>query len=476
MQNSKLYSILQNFDKYEQNRCRKYLQSPYFNANQTLVDLYDLLIEDVNGKRKKRTFEKEDIWKELGLGDKYDDVRFRKFCSDLLKLIESFIAQEEFGSDKLQETIFLLKALGKKNVPKLQNSTLRTARNQSDQSLYRDTSFYLNQYMIERNFYELLDFETRRGDKSNVEDISNNLDLFYFTEKLRMTCETLSRKNLKLHDYELSFFKEVIELIESHPSLLNQSPAMAVYYQIFLILNNPEKEEFYYELKTLLETHAKFFPPKIAVEELYTSAQNYCVKRINLGDHRFLAELFDLFKLLIENGLVIAEGQISPWYFRNIIVVALRLGHYEWAEDFINTYNEYLPSLLRENSVSFNLAQIYFYQKNYERVIEQLRNVEYDDFSYNLVSKSILIATYYETDEIEPLYSLLDSFQTYLNRQKDITISRKKSYLSLIRYTRRLSRVIPTDNKGIEKLRMDIENDKETASKAWLLEKIAELE
>lgn len=476
MQNSKLYSILEKFNKYEQNRCRRYLQSPYFNVNQTLVDLYDLLIDEINGKRKKQAMEKEVIWKDLKIKGSFDDVRFRKFFSDLLKLTESYIAQEEFGADKLQETIFLLKAIGKKNAPKLQNSTLRTARLQSDQSLYRDTNFYLNQYMIERNFYELLDFETRRGDKSNVEDISNNLDLFYFSEKLRMTCEILSRKKLKLHDYELSFSKEIIELVETKSDVIQKSPAIALYYQIFLLLTDPENEDNYFKLKDLLDRYAKFFPPKIAIEELYNSAQNYCVNKINLGKQEFLSELFDLFKSLIKSNLIIVDGQITPWYFRNIIVVALRLGNYDWSEDFINSYSQYLPDSLRDNSVSFNLAQIYFYQKKYEKVIEQLRNVEYDDFSYNLVSKSILIATYYETDEIEPLYSLLDSFQTYLNRQKDIPISRKKSYLSLIRYTRRLSKILPNDTKGIEKLKLDIENDKETASKAWLLEKIAELE
>lgn len=476
MQNSKLYSILQNFDKYEQNRCRKYLQSPYFNVNKTLVDLYDFLIDGINGKRKNQLMEKEAIWKDLDIEGKYDDVRFRKFFSDLLKLIESFIAQEEFGIDKLQETIFLLKALGKKNAPKLQNSTLRTARNQSEQSQYKDSSFYLNQYMIERNFYELLDFETRRGDKSNIEDISFNLDLFYFSEKLRMICEMLSRKKLKLHDYELSFSKEIIELIETNNNMLGQSPAIDLYYQIFLMLTDPENEENYYKLKDLLDKYAKLFPPKIAIEELYNSAQNYCVNKINIGKQEFLSELFDLFKSLIKSNLIVVDGQITPWYFRNIIVVALRLGHYDWAEDFINSHNKYLPDSLRENSISFNLAQIYFYQKKYAKVIEQLQNVEYEDVGYNLNSKAMLIATYYETDETEPLYSLFESFRTYLNRHKNIPDNRRANFKNLIKFTKALLNLNPKDETIVNKLKEEITASKNVASKEWLLEKIAELE
>jgi len=476
MQNSKLYSILQNFDKYEQNRCRKYLQSPYFNVNKTLVDLYDFLMDDINGKRKKQLMEKEAIWKNLNIEGTFDDVRFRKFFSDLLKLIESFIAQEEFSVDKLQETIFLLKALGKKSAPKLQNSTLRAARNQSEQSLYKDSSFYLNQYMIERNFYQLLDFETRRGDKSNIEDISNNLDLFYFSEKLRMICEMLSRKKLNLHDYELSFSKEIIELIENNDNVLGRSPAIDLYYQIFLMLADPENEDNYYKLKDLLDKYAKLFPPKIAIEELYNSAQNYCVNKINLGKQEFLSELFDLFKSLIKSNLIVVDGQITPWYFRNIIVVALRLGHYDWAEDFINSYSKFLPDSLRDNSISFNLAQIYFYQKKYGKVIEQLRNVEYEDVTYNLNSKAMLIATYYETDETEPLYSLFESFRTYLNRHKNIPDNRRKNFKNLIKFTKALLNLNMRDEAMVSKLREEITASKNVASKEWLLEKIAELE
>ena len=79
---------------------------------------------------------------------------------------------------------------------------------------------------------------------------------------------------------------------------------------------------------------------------------------------------------------------------------------------------EKLPVEFRENAVSFNLAQLYFYQKNMTRLFNFFKLLKFEDFTYNLVSKSMLIATYYETEEMEPLFSLFESFRVYLNRHK----------------------------------------------------------
>ena len=180
---------------------------------------------------------------------------------------------------------------------------------------------------------------------------------------------------------------------------------------------------------------------------------------------------------MINKGIIFAEGELSPWYFKNIVVVALRLGRYDWTENFIKDYSHKLPESFRSNAITYNLAQVYFHQKQHGKVIEQLRNVEYEDVAYNLGSKAMLISTYYETDEVEPLYSLLESFRAYLNRHKhDIPQNRRQNYINLIRFTKKLLRILPGDNKSIDKLKTEISATKNITGASWLKEKIAELE
>ena len=473
MRNTKLYSILSQLTKYEQNRFRKYLQSPYFNANQSLVELFEIINDDINSTRTEE-LSKETAWRILKPGARYDDVRFRKFVSDLLKLAEGFLAQQLYESNPVHQATFLISAVGNKKLDKLYNNTMKTARRLSEKFPYRSADYFFHQYHIEKNYFNLIDFETKRDVKSNIEEIAQYLDHFYFSEKLRFYCSSFSRKRLSSHDYNFRFIDEMIEHIESDD--YDQIPSIAVYYQIYKLNTEPENEENYFKFKALLDKYALLFPAKEARDDLYTHATNYCVRKINIGNQKFLKELFILNKELVEREIIFVDGKLSPWYFRNVVVVALRLGEYAWAEEFVLNYNEYLPLASRKNAVTYNLAQVYFYQKKYEKVIVLLQEVEFEDLAYNLNSKAMLIATYYEQDEIEPLYSLFDSFRVYLNRNKDIHESRRIPYKNLIKFTKKLTKIRPGEQPKLKKLKEEVDNTKNIASIGWLKEKIVELD
>ena len=472
MHNSKLYSILEHFDKYEQNRCRKYIQSPYFNKNETLSELFDIMIDHINSG-KKTEITKEKIWCKISDGQPYNDVRFRKHFSDLLKLIEGFLAQQIFEESPLHQATYLIEAVGKKKIDKLYNSTMKSARHLSNKNEYRASSYYYYQYQIEKNFYDLTETETKRTDRTNVEEIANYLDIFFLSEKLRIYCTVLNRQHLVSDEYKLLFLDEILSHIKKYD--YENIPPIAIYYQIYLTTVDKENIDHYYKLKSLLEEHSLKFPQQEALR-IYLSAINYCIRKINNGNLKFLEELFQVYNELIQKEIIFINNELSPWTFKNIVVLALRLGKYDWTEHFIFNYNQKIPDAFRENAVTFNLAQLYFYQKAYDKVIEQLRNVEYEDVSYNLVSKSMLIATYYETEEHEPLHSLFESFRVYLNRHSNIPETKRKNYKNLIKFTKKLTKIMPGDQKAIQKIKEEVAASKNIASMNWLKEKIAELE
>lgn len=474
MKSSKLYSILEYFDKYEQNRLRKFIFSPYFNKNQAIVGLFDLLVAHIN-QQISGELEKKDIWKEVHGESPFDDVLFRKNCSDLLKLIESFLAQQEYESNPIYKANFLIKAVGDRKMSKLFNSSIRTARRLSDQQLYRTTNFYLGQYQLERNFYDLKELGHDRTAKKNVEAILNNLDRFYLAEKLRYSCTALSQQELVSLEYKLLFIDEILEHINKYK--YEDVPPIAIYYQIYLTNTEAEDTSHYFKLMSLLEEFGDLFPREEA-EFIYGFALNYCIRTVNKGNQAFLEEYFSVFVILLEKELIINDGELSPWHFRNINTAALRLGKTVWAENFIKQYQKYLPEAMRDNAVSFNLAQVYMYQKEFNKVIRTLQTVDYDDFTYNLNSKVMLLSSYYEMDDIEPLYSLMESFRTYLNRHKDFSASRRVLYTNLIKFTKQLTKIMPGDKKAIDKLRAEVAKaeEKGIASITWLKEKIAEIE
>lgn len=471
MQNSKLYSVLSQFDKVEQNRFRKYIESPYFNRSEELIQLFELLTSEINGEN--HCLEKESLWEAIEPEKEYDDVRFRKYCSDLLKLVEGFLAQQLFDEDQVAQKNFLLEAVGKKQLNVLFKSTMRSANHFLNKFEFRNASYYYSKYEIEKNYSNMTKLDLQRSSKSNIEEIVRNLDIFYIAEKLRLYYKMTARKSVASYDYNFLFLDQIVENIEDYD--LKSIPAIAISYQMYLVNKHSEETSHYFKLKDLLAKHSLSFPQEEALD-LYYSAINYCIDRINEGDQIFLNELFELYQDLINKEIIFTDGELSPWTFRNIVVIALRLGNFSWAENFIKKYNNKIPEGYRENAVSFNLATLYFYKGEYSKVIQLLQTVEYEDPSYNLNSKAMLIATYYETDEIDPLYSLFESFRVYLNRNKSMPESKKRRYKRLIRFTKKLTKIIPGDQKALNKLKSELAQTKDVVSISWLKEKIAELE
>ncbi len=494
MQNSKLYSILERFDKYEQNRLKKFLTSPYFNRNEALVLLFELLVGHINSKPQgskvqgdksqkdkpqnnasDADLDKTALWGKIYPGESYDDVLFRKNCSDLLKLIEDYLAQQVYEENSVNQATFLIEAVSNKKLEKLYNTTIKSARRLAEQQSFKSVSYYHSQYMVERNYFFLLDKEHDRTNKKNEEEMLSNLDKFFMAEKLRFACYTLSQKNLVSHEYNLLFVDEIVEIVKK--TGFEDTPPISVYYQIYLTYIDSEETDHYFKLRELMDKYGDVFPRNEA-EFIYEAALNYCMKKINRGLQIFMEEYLNITEVLLQKGYLLINNELSPWHFRNIVGVSLRLGKFDWTESFINSYQKFLPFNMRENAVSFNLAMLYFYQKRHNKVKELLQTVEYEDFSYNLNSKAMLLSSYYEMDEIEPLYSLMDSFRTYLNRHKDFSTSRRVLYTNLIKFTKQLTKIIPGDKKALEKLKKEVEEaePKGIASITWLKEKIAELE
>jgi hypothetical protein len=472
MQNLKIYVVLRQFSKIEQNRFRKFLCSPYFNANQDLIDLFDYLLEDMNGEEDKEV-PKEAIWKKLNPHKAYDDVRMRKYFSDLLKLLEAYVAQEAFQENPLHQATYLMDAVIQRKLNKLYNNTLKSARRLSDKQKYRPANYYYHQYQIEKNYYRLNRSLGKRDIETNVEEIANNLDRFYLAEKLKYYCDVLSQQYAVSFEYEILFLEEIIGHIKKYG--YEEVPPIAVYFQIYLAYTEGDNEAQYFKLKDLLEKHGLEFPKEEA-QEIYTFAINYCTRKINKGNQAFLREYFDLYKDLLKKDILIVDGEMEPGLFRNIVVVGLRLGEMVWTEQFIHDYQPYLPEAQRENTVSFNLSQLYFYKRDYDKVIETLRHVEYEDAITNLNAKTLLLTTYYEIDEVEPLYSLMESFRAYLNRHKNISSRRRKSFLQLIRFVKKLTKTMPGDKERLGKIREELKNARGVASSQWIAEKIGELE
>ncbi|MBK7008468.1 MAG: hypothetical protein IPH36_07485 [Saprospiraceae bacterium] len=478
MKDRKITKALEKLTVYELNSFRKFLLSPYFNQNEAFVVFFDMLNEAKRTGKDPGQIESRDVWARIyGAESPYNDVKFRKLSSDFFALFEEFITQKELDNDGSEKLRLLMKAYTNRNLSDLFGSLIHHIEYNKKLHQNKNAEHYLNMYNIERAIMDINFHDNTIGRKVemdkvlNVEEMSYNLDVFFIAEKLRSYCTLLSWNQTFKLNKKIIGIDVILKLAQS--PFFKDYPPIAIYYLISVIKSHEGNTEDYYKLKDLLIANLHHFDKKEG-KDLLDLVIGYCIGLANKNLPEFGGEALAWYKIGLERDIIIRDEHISPTTFRNIVLYALREGEYEWTEIFIQEYAKFLDPTVRESNVNFSLARVEWYNKNYKRVIQLLAYTDYKEVFQALLSRTLLLLSYYELNETESLESLFSSFKLYLDREKTLTKQRKEQYYSLIKFTRALTKIQSSNKVKLSKLKMEIEKKEAIVNKNWLLDKTDE--
>lgn len=470
MRSTKFYQIFSELSITDINRFEKFIHSPYFNVNQAinqLTEIFKNLVKEPTVDPDKST-----VWKSIFGTEEYNDQKFRKLLSDLLKLLQHFFIVEELEEKRILKAQLLMQAGNKRKIKKLKTTVMNEAELALKWNANKSSDLYLFKYQIEKNAFYLKEGDYDVSNK-DIETISENLDKFYFSEKLKYYCDVLGREYLGKIEYRFEFIDEILEHLKNHD--FREDLVVQIYYLVFQMLTNPELTENYYDLKEIIFENFLSFEG-IDQQELFVSLLNYCIRQINVGNLDFQQEMVNIYDFIFKKGIILNENYITPSKFLNIITTSLRSGNYNFAETFIKEYNHLIPVSQRKEIVSFSLAQIYFYNKKYNDVIDQLRHLDYKDVFIGRRARVLLLATYFELGQVDAFLSLAESIRVFIGRsRKKVTKSILDPYLNLINISKKIILMQHGDEKvGIKILKEIDKNSKNIISEQWLRDKLAE--
>ena len=208
---------------------------------------------------------------------------------------------------------------------------------------------------------------------------------------------------------------------------------------------------------------------------MFVFAQNFCIKRINKGEIGSLEEIFRLYKAIVEKGLIFEGNYVSQPDFKNIVTTGLRLGEVEWVSQFIEEYTPQLNPEFSENASTYSMAWVHFTRKEYDKALRMLLRVEFNDVYYHLDSKSLLMKVYYEMNEFDSFFSLVDAFKIYLRRNRFISDFQRETYHNFILLINKLMKIKAGRHPMSPALLNEIESTKPAADLVWLKAKGNEL-
>lgn len=475
MHNTSLVGLLRTLSTRERTRFGHYVSSPFLNRHEKVVALYDWL----NGLAPG--FEAEEMsraaaWAALFPGEPYNNARLDNFISDLLQLLYGFLAYLQYERQPVAEKRLLLNELLERDADKHAARNARRARQLLRRQAGRSYEFFLEQALLEEqlDLYELN--RRQRHFTAHLQRESDALDRYYWCNKLRIACDMASRNAVINAGYTCRFLEEVRRIYQGSAAL-QEEPALNLYFQALRMLEQPQEAEHYYSFKSqLLEN-----PEVVTADELrtlYHYALNHCIRQINSGSGSYYAEVFQLYELMLERELLFVHGQLSEWSFKNIVTTAIRTRAFEWAERFIGQYQPFLPQEGRPNAVAYNRAALHYARAEYKQALLQLQDVEFTDTSYHLGAKIIQLKSYYELDEPEPFFALVEAFRKYLLRNREISGYRKTANAAFLNLAKKIYE-LRLEASGLRRetlaqriagLRREVEGGQAVANKSWLVE------
>ncbi len=471
MHNSKLLDVLRTLGPKQLRKLEDFIASPFFNTNEEALQLYQA-VKRYEPAFKHADLDRQIIFKKAFPKQKYDEKKLGYLMSDIQRLVDKFLSYCKFSEQPLQEEYYVLQCYIELELEKHYKKTMRDAQHFQQKFPYRGADFFYNEFLLEELNNVYFDKQRKHVFDESLQNAIDNLDLYYLAQKLKYSCELFNRKKIVAADYKLRLLDEILLYVQDKD--FENAPAVAIYYQILMTLTESDNEKHFKKLKDLLKKHGGKFPP-LEARDMYAYAQNYCIRRVNSGRQEFLAELFQLYKTSLQKRIAFDGKYITPWTYKNIVGVALRVEEYDWVEKFIHEYKQHVSPELRENAFAFNLASFYFNKGKLDQALELLRNVEFTDIVYSLDTKSMLLRIYYELNEFEALWSLLEAFQVYLRRNKLISDSQKTIYANLISFVKEATRIRKGDRQEIKKLKDKIEKTKQVAYLQWLQKKVEQL-
>jgi hypothetical protein len=100
---NKVFETLLSLGEKDHKNLLKYLRSPYFVQTNLLDSLCQVFVLEI--KKGHKAFNRFDVWEKIMPNVEYDDVNFRKHCSDLLKHVKNFMAHESLSGNSSKTMI-----------------------------------------------------------------------------------------------------------------------------------------------------------------------------------------------------------------------------------------------------------------------------------------------------------------------------------------------------------------------------------
>ena len=481
MKKNKLLYLFKSLSTEELRTLGKYLPHANIRYKEKVLALYRHLKEHIH-QLDPTTFDKTTTFEAIeGTAHEQRPASHQRLVmSDLSLAIEDFWVARKLQQHSTQHDLLLAETLNDHQLYALSLDTLKQAQKHLEQAAHRDRLYHYQGFQLHERAYFHPNIQASAGTQAlqHLTKATNHLDRHYLLTKLCHACEMLLMQRVHGKEQSLSFPAPVWQLICSDQ--FADDPLIQLHQTAIQLLQQPNVEG-YQQFKQAFMQHS---PLNRQAEQEYLFGLLLNIATLSVAPNQRLQEIFSLYQWGLSQGTFLHGGYLRTGYFNNITAVGCALKKFDWVQQFINNYIQYLNDNLdhRRNIKRLFEATLLFWQGDYKKTIRKLRNLEFEDFSYGLRKHNLLIRSVYEVDQRNPqldldIPTLCKSYRRYVDRKfKSHYISQeiRDAHVHFIRLVRKLQDCSQSrySRYSVEELRHELARHPQIAAQQWLRSKL----
>lgn len=482
MRERKISLWLTRLDEEEQELFLEFLTSPLHSNRPKLAELIELLLNKVV-RKDNSSWTSEDFWKEFYPERNYNGNLLSRLLSEATHEFKQFIALRQFQSDPGTTQVQRLRWLRHQGWEDVIPSALKEVEQKLDRDLPRDEHYYSCKFHLaaEKSEYDMGNLGKSPG--PIFQSSLDQLNLLFLTHLFRFSF--YAKNHDKLHATHHSHPSPFTPFFNSFLQSKGNTTLLILYRSFAQYQKKPDDQlEFKNFCNALFESspnyltedEAKTRIPKNVMRDLFSFALNNAQGMLNANKKEW-AELYkQLIEIGLEKGIILTNGKIETRTFINTAGFLSKFGYLEWANSFVLAYQHLVDENQRDMVVKFSIAVNQYYKEDFEQsstlllAIKQLMNSK-TDVAFNINTRSLLCRVWFELDDFESFIFEIQSFKTFLSRNKYFSRKRMEAFYNFCKWGLKLERILSGKfsqrKTGLQAL-LEAITASNTANKPWL--------
>lgn len=474
--------ILKTFSENEVKLFEEFLDSPFFNKNRKVIQLFKIL-KQYHPDYEDEKISNRQLFRSLFKNLVFKESHVRNLFSDLNILAEKFIQYNRMNKNYTFDKL-LMEELNERDLAELLETKIKILEKKIDSAKLKDHDYFNNRIFI-YEMKSLLVTDKTLIESQRPDEILSKIKLFMLSLMESSLHLIVEEQRAKInHDFD--FLKHSLDYLGNHLGDFKDSSLLLIYYYLLLCFFDVNHEKYYLKVKELLRSSFSSFS-RIDKKNIYGMMQTYCANQISKGNREYNKEFLNILLEMLRLKIATQRENdfISLNFYRNIIILCFNLKEIIILQKLIPEYMNRVSTESRMSMSAYSYAHLSFLQKNFEKALDLCTKINFnelltttnDNLYFKNDVKKLVLMCLYELDSIESALSLIDTHKHFLKNSRFIKEGMRNMNVNFLNFVNGLIKLkIKADDFELIKIKNKVMNTKGLTYGDWILEKIEEME